>query len=123
MNSNTNANANANSIPTGIEQSPRPRILAVEDDEADLYDDIIPGPPSSSNRAAAFRPQERLDVSLTEHNIKGNGILASTKDLNMNPDEFAAGCVLLQAAARGDLPTIQQLLAKNPHHVNFRDCE
>jgi hypothetical protein len=62
-------------------------------------------------------------MSLTEHHIKGNGILASTKDLNMDPQEFAAGCVLLQAAARGDLSAIEKLLAKHPQHVNFRDCE
>ena len=99
-----------------------PRIMAVEEEDGDLFHhDVIPGPIVSSSRV--FTSQERLDVSVTEHQIKGSGILANTKDLNMNPDEFAAGCVLLQAAARGDLPVIKELLDKNPHHVNFRDCE
>ena len=101
---------------TVAEELSRPRILAMEDEEDH---DVIPGPPPTR----AFTPQERLDMSLTEHHIKGNGILASVKDVNMNPDEFAAGCVLLQAAARGDLPAIRRLLAKNPQHVNFRDCK
>ena len=101
-----------------VEQSKRPLILAVEDD-ADAVHDVLPGPPSS--RVATTTGH--LDMSLTEHHIKGSGILASTKDVNMNPDEFAAGCVLLQAAARGDLPAIIKLLQKNPQHVNFRDCE
>lgn len=101
---------------TVVEESPRPRILAMEDEEDH---DVIPGPPPTRT----FTPQERLDMSLTEHHIKGNGILASVKDVNMNPDEFAAGCVLLQAAARGDLPAIRRLLVKNPHHVNFRDYD
>lgn len=101
-----------------VEQSRRPLILAVEDD-ADAVDDVIPGPPSTRVVPSAGH----LDMSLTEHHIKGSGILASTKDVNMDPDEFAAGCVLLQAAARGDLPAIKKLLEKNPQHVNFRDYD
>jgi hypothetical protein len=105
-------------IASGGENSRRQQIMAVEDEESER-DDIIPGP--SSNRTF-LTAQSRLDVSLTEHQVKGHGILASTRDVTMNATEFAAGCVLLQAAARGDLATIKSLLVKNPHHVNFRDC-
>lgn len=103
-----------------VEQARRYVIEAVEDD-GDAAHDVIPGPSVPSNRI--FGNPELLDMSLTEHNIKGSGILASIRDVNMNADEFAAGCVLLQAAARGDLPTISKLLERNSHHVNFRDCE
>ena len=105
---------------SAVEQSKRAFIQAVEED-GDGPDDVIPGPPST--RVVPNPEHHTLDMSLTEHHVKGSGILASSKDLNMNPDEFAAGCVLLQAAARGDLPAIIKLLQKNPHHVNFRDCE
>mmetsp|Transcript_2479 Transcript_2479/g.4633 ORF Transcript_2479/g.4633 Transcript_2479/m.4633 type:complete len:711 (+) Transcript_2479:220-2352(+) len=59
----------------------------------------------------------------TEHNIKGNGILASKKDVFTDPDEFAAGCKLLQAAALGNVQGIQSLLALRPYHINFRDYD
>ena len=64
-----------------------------------------------------------LDLSSTEHLIKGNGILASRADLGLAPEEFAAGCNLLQAAAVGDLRRVEELLLKRPHHVNFRDYD
>jgi ankyrin repeat protein len=67
--------------------------------------------------------QQELDLSLTEHRIKGNGILASRADLGLAPEEFAAGCNLLQAAAAGDLARVEVLLNNTPHHVNFRDYD
>lgn len=66
---------------------------------------------------------EELDLSLTEHRIRGNGILASRADLGLAPEEFAAGCNLLQAAASGNLRRVEELLVKRPHHVNFRDYD
>jgi FOG: Ankyrin repeat len=59
----------------------------------------------------------------TEHNIRGKGILASKKDVFTDPDEFAAGCKLLQAAALADVQGIQNLLALRPNHINFRDYD
>lgn len=59
----------------------------------------------------------------TEHNIRGKGILASKKDVFTDPDEFAAGCKLLQAAALADVQGIQSLLALRPNHINFRDYD
>lgn len=69
------------------------------------------------------REDDELNLSLTEHRIKGNGILASRADLSLSPEEFAAGCNLLQAAAAGDLKGVQELLQKRPNHVNFRDYD
>lgn len=111
-----------NSKKLQVEQPRVLRIMAVEEDH-DGDDDVIPGPPTMRHGHPSFSEQELLDMSLTEHHIKGDGILASVKDLNMDPQEFAAGCVLLQAAARGDLSAIKRQLLKHPHHVNFRDCE
>ena len=48
-------------------------------------------PPDRSTSLSARSAQE-LDISLTEHNVKGNGILASRADLSVAPEEFAAGC-------------------------------
>lgn len=59
----------------------------------------------------------------TSHYIKGKGILASKKDMQVDPDEFAAGCKLLQACALGNLSDIQELLRLRPHHINFRDYD
>ncbi|CAB9501296.1 Mitogen-activated protein kinase HOG1 (Fragment) [Seminavis robusta] len=86
----------------------------------------IPAPANSPNtRSLNFETQQQgeLDISLTEHRVKGNGILASRADLNLAPEEFAAGCNLLQAAAAGHLQRVQELLQKRPHQVNFRDYD
>jgi hypothetical protein len=64
-----------------------------------------------------------LQESYTDHKWSGQGILASREDLDLPAEEFAAGCNLLQAAARGDLPTIEKLLKARPKHVNFRDYD
>jgi ankyrin repeat protein len=53
----------------------------------------------------------------------GAGILASTVDLALAPDIFATGCILLQASARGDHTTLQELLSTQQTHVNFRDYD
>ena len=37
--------------------------------------------------------------------------------------DFAQGCMLLQAAALGDIPRIQAQLLKNPHLAHFRDYD
>jgi serine/threonine protein kinase len=84
-------------------------------------DDVIPGPSASSTRIV-MTETGRLDVSLTEHHIKGTGILASATDLKLPKQEFAAGCNLLQAAAQGDLVEMKSLL-KTSTHVNFRDYD
>jgi len=59
----------------------------------------------------------------TEHNIKGKGILASKKDVKVSPDEFAAGCKLLQSAALGDATGVKRYLAIRPDHIFFRDYD
>lgn len=64
-----------------------------------------------------------MDISGTEHRVKGNGILASRADLTLDPAEFAAGCNLLQAAAAGDLPRVVMLLQKRPEQIDFRDYD
>jgi hypothetical protein len=64
-----------------------------------------------------------LQESHTDHKWSGNGILASREDLDMPAEEFAAGCNLLQAAARGDETTMALLLSARPRHVNFRDYD
>lgn len=70
-------------------------------------------------------PSESDDLanSHKDSNWAGNGILASRNDLDLPPEEFAAGCNLLQAAARGDIATMENLIKKNPRHVNFRDYD
>jgi len=84
-------------------------------------DDEIPSVPF--NRRHATQNTSELDLSGTEHHRKGGGILASQRELNMDPKEFAAGCNILQAAARGDRAAMEEFLKKNPHHVNFRDYD
>ncbi|GFH43796.1 hypothetical protein CTEN210_00269 [Chaetoceros tenuissimus] len=59
----------------------------------------------------------------TQHLVKGKGILASRKDVSVDPDEFASGCKLLQACALGNLPLVNKHLQQYPHHINFRDYD
>jgi ankyrin repeat protein len=66
---------------------------------------------------------DELQLSTSQQKWAGGGILASTVDLALDPQVFATGCILLQAAARGDIPAIQELLTSKQTHVNFRDYD
>jgi len=66
---------------------------------------------------------EIMDLSTSQMTFRGNGILASRADLSLSPEEFAAGCKLLQAAAAGNMQQVQALLQERPTHVNFRDYD
>ena len=59
----------------------------------------------------------------TRHYVRGKGVLASKRDVHVAPDEFAAGCKLLQASALGDSQGIIALLKLRPFHINFRDYD
>jgi ankyrin repeat protein len=87
----------------------------------DSQDETIPGPDLNS-AISQISPSE-LDLSITEHHIKGGGILASQRELNLSMEEFAAGCNLLQVAARGDRAAMEALLERYPNHGNFRDYD
>lgn len=79
---------------------------------------------SSFNTNANNRKRSTsIQLDDTIHYVKGKGILACQKDVNVAPDEFAAGCKLLQACALGDLPSIHALLQLRPQHINFRDYD
>ena len=68
--------------------------------------------------------QDQLNLSQTAHmQWAGEGILADRTDLELPPDEFAAGCMLLQAAARGDIQAMETLLQSGKTNVNFRDYD
>lgn len=79
------------------------------------------GSRSESGKARARANSYVLDDTI--HLIKGKGILASRKDVSVDPDEFAAGCKLLQAAALGNLQNVIGYLNLRPNHINFRDYD
>jgi ankyrin repeat protein len=113
--------------------------------------DVIPGPPpgirlsekehsgsstGSSRRGLIARVlgnsrrkgktsivSDELQISSTEHRMSGTGILASRTDLALSPEEFSAGCSLLQRAALADQAGMVDLLKARPSHVNFRDYD
>jgi serine/threonine protein kinase len=108
-----------------VQFSPRPMILAQED--SDNEEDSIPGPRATENR---IQSNSFLDFSSTMHSlgdsnafIRGNGALASRRDLNMPANEFAEGCKLLQQAALGSQGAVSELLKERPAFVNFRDYD
>jgi ankyrin repeat protein len=115
----------------GIELEPRTTSQGLWDKSGSLslgdlmkqgsQDEIIPGPDLNSAKSNGISSE--LDLSLTEHHRKGGGILASQRELNMSMEEFAAGCNLLQVAARGDLAAMKALLERYPNHGNFRDYD
>ena len=79
---------------------------------------------SGSSGKRAEGKVDPLQLSITEHQPwAGGGILASRADLDLPPAEFASGCNLLQAAARGDQATMHELLQVRPNQVNFRDYD
>lgn len=112
-----------------------PSIVANEEDseaEDDFIpgppDDVIPGPPQGNVRIGT----NSLDISTTKHSLdasssnhykKGNGMLASRKDLSMSADAFAEGCKLLQQAALGSEQGVLDMLRRHPNLVNFRDYD
>jgi hypothetical protein len=100
--------------------TPQERANSLTLSQVFTKDDEIPVPP---DRHSTQPTLSQLDLSLTEHHRKGGGILASQRELNVDPREFAAGCIILQAAARGDRAAMEKLLGLNPHHVNFRDYD
>jgi hypothetical protein len=77
----------------------------------------------STENGSGSGKNDILQESYTDHKWSGQGILASREDLDIPAEEFAAGCNLLQAAARGDVTAIELLLAARPRHVNFRDYD
>ncbi len=105
-------------------------IVAEEQDSDTEYgihqDDNIPGPPGRNQKH--LTSISGLDLSTTKlsdsgNHMKGGGMLASRKDLNMPADEFAEGCKLLQQSALGSREGILSILTKRPHLLNFRDYD
>ena len=67
---------------------------------------------------------DELQLSSTEHmRWSGGGILANRAELDVPPEEFASGCNLLQAAAKGDTSGMLELLDSGKTNVNFRDYD
>lgn len=126
-------------------------ITAIEDDEENEDDEIPGPSPSnieahqngaattninkSNNNSSVGSSSRRLlgifsrkgindelQISRTAHKkVSGEGILADANDIIMNPNDFADGCKLLQAAAQGDILAVRQCLKKAD--VNFRDYD
>jgi hypothetical protein len=68
----------------------------------------------ASRRKGRTNSTDELQISITEHRMAGTGILASRTDLALSPEEFSAGCSLLQRAALADLPGVKDLLKVRP---------
>ena len=76
-----------------------------------------------NNNKGEEPPPDPLQISATDHQWAGQGILASRADLELPPEEFAEGCNLLQAAAMGDARRGEEMLNRSPRRVNFRDYD
>jgi hypothetical protein len=112
--------------------TPRPSIVAVEEedtDQEDGLDDVIPGPLSTSQprpgKAKTSEPvmdtsNESQSSSLNSSQQTGRVLKT---DIHMPADEFAEGCKLLQAAALGNIKTMDVIIKTNPKYVNFRDYD
>ena len=74
-----------------------------------------------SGRSIGNTGNNSLDVS--DSRRKGNGMLASQRDLALPAEEFALGCKLLQQAALGDQKQMESILKMRPKFVNFRDYD
>lgn len=120
--------------PPSPQTSSRPLIVAQEEDSDGEAEDVIPGPASPSMRQSSNGRGGAIDISSTlgdstEHeNRKGKGMLASQKDLNLDPEDFAMGCKVLQQAALGNLHKLMILLdeggpKKKKSLINFRDYD
>jgi hypothetical protein len=106
----------------------RPHIVAEEEDSES--EDVIPGPNPSSLTKVGTRKVSHIDMSNTRSSLNdssqnpyGNPGLASRRDLDIPPNEFAEGCKLLQAAALGHQEGMDAILSVYPKFVNFRDYD
>jgi hypothetical protein len=106
-------------------------IIVVEElDSEDEADDVIPGPSKTQQRRLNGDTANHMDLSMTinslndsDNYMKGTGMLASRKDLNMPSEKFAEGCKLLQQAALGNEKAVKAILENCPSYVNFRDYD
>jgi Ankyrin repeats (3 copies) len=114
--------------------TPRPSIVAIEEEDSEMEgdEDVIPGPLSPGQRRP-IKPhstgQQRnpvMDNSNESHSSLNSsrqiGMSLHT-DINMPADEFAEGCKLLQAAALGNLKAMDFILKVRPKYIHFRDYD
>jgi len=104
------------------------RVEIQEEDALDIFSENYTPPPeqnvTSSNGHKKTSSVASFDLDNTGHYRKGGGVLASRRDIGMNDEEFAAGCKLLLAAARGDIDMVRRLLSTdNKITVDFRDYD
>ena len=110
---------------------PRPMIIVAEEDSDSESEGFISAPLQPSNGLVTNSSLSTIDDSqfshlgATQHSTMDSfrGGLASRKDLEMPPNEFAEGCKLLQAAALGQRLTMEAILKKRPRFVHFRDYD
>ena len=141
--SGTTVRAGNITTPTTSNKNRPPAIVAQEedsdnDDEKDEEQhDVIPGPATPGERmnSSGIKPsnsnvmdqsgnsRSSLGDSTEHYGSAMHSTLASRRDLNMAPDEFAVGCKLLQAAALGNLKTMEEYLKTRPKFINFRDYD
>lgn len=115
--------------PSSLLDNPkRPHIVAEEEDSES--EDVIPGPDTSNVMKARTRKVNNMDTSHTRNSLNdssqnpySNPGLASRRDLDVPPNEFAEGCKLLQAAALGNREMMDAILSAYPKFVNFRDYD
>lgn len=109
----------------------RPMIIVAEEDSDSETEESLLGPQQndggiipSSNSVSTIGDSQFSNLNSTLHTADSiNNGLASRKDLNMPPNEFAEGCKLLQAAALGKKLTMEAILQKRPRFVHFRDYD
>lgn len=104
------------------------RVEIQEEDTLDIFSENYAPPPEQnvipSNGHKKTSSVASFDLDNTGHYRKGGGVLASRRDIGMNDEEFAAGCKLLLAAARGDIDMVRRLLSTNNKiTVDFRDYD
>ena len=122
--------SNGNDIAVSVDDGAEPRsnhkeprrrslIVAVEEEDSEVEEDVIPPRPMSRSE----RNRSNTMDDSTEHNDKNKKGLASRRDLNMPANEFAEGCKLLQAAALGNKAMMEVILHKRPRFIDFRDYD
>lgn len=86
---------------------------------------------SSGRHVTIVAVEEEEDDEVGIENISRKNVSTSDFDrsvsnkyfLNMPANEFAEGCKLLQAAALGNITTMETILYKRPKFVDFRDYD
>lgn len=130
----TNGTAASTATPPLVNRRSNP-IISTEEDvnvNGEVVDEVVELTRSGSaihqqQRATIPHSSSSFDIDASSTKLRGSGYLASAASLSTPTDVFAAGCILLQLCAIGNLSSVSEYITNQQHVfaniVNFQDYD